>query len=146
MKKVILLLTVVFTCGFVTGKDNIDKYDYVKNFKKGFQYVIKGDCVGLINKKGELILSIEYDDIDSYSYKKKYVFIYKDGGRGLFSLVTGKIIIPPKYGDIEKFKRGNIEGFKAYGKNYKVVEFSLDGNAEKTYTHQCFYTCLGEKE
>ena len=146
MIKNLLLIIGVLICFIANGQSNGMNYDYVKNIKKGFQFVIKANCWGLINKEGELILPMEYDDIASYTYKKNYVFIHKNKATGLFSLDNGKIIIPPLYGYIEMFKRKGVKGFKAYGKNYQVVEFSLEGNIEKTYKSQCFYTCLDKKD
>lgn len=77
-------------------------------------------------------MTIEYEDIDVFP-KKGYVIIIKDKKSGLYSLIDKKIIIPVEYGDIEKIKNG----FRAYGRNYQVVEFSLGGEITKTCTSIC---------
>lgn len=131
--KTILILLLVIMSTTVVGQE-VD-YDSTQRFKKGLKYAVKGKCLGLINKEGEIVLPVEYDDIDRC--KEGYVFIFKDGGRGVFSLVDGKIIVPTVYGDIDVFKRDGESFFRAYGKNRIVLEYSLNGEIVKKGTYNC---------
>jgi len=119
-------------CFLVSSQNLKDKYSYSKRISKGCKMVLKNNAFGIIDKEGELILPIGYEDIDVFS-KKGYVIIIKDKKSGLYSLIDKKIIIPTEYGDIEKIKNG----FRAYGRNYQVVEFSLGGEITKTCTSIC---------
>ncbi|NQX97033.1 MAG: WG repeat-containing protein [Flavobacteriales bacterium] len=126
------LIIGVLMCFLVSSQNLKDKYSYSKRISKGCKMVLKNNAFGIIDKEGELILPIGYEDIDVFS-KKGYVIIIKDKKSGLYSLIDKKIIIPTEYGDIEKIKNG----FRAYGRNYQVVEFSLGGEITKTCTSIC---------
>ncbi len=128
MKNILILLLVVASTS-VVGQQS--EYDKTIGFKNGVKYVVKGQCIGLINKQGEILPPIEYDDINRY--KKGYVFIFKDGRRGVFSLKESKIIIPPKYGDIDLIKTEDVLVFRAYKSRTKVIEYSLNGQMQRGY-------------
>ena len=121
MKNIAIFL-IIFAMS-VFGQEG--EYDHSKRFKKGLKYAVKGQCMGLINSSGKIILPIEYDDIDPC--KRDFVYIFKDGGRGVFSLKSSKVIVPPQYGDIDLIKKGESSFFIAYGKDYIVEEYNENG-------------------
>jgi len=134
--KNILVITGLLICFLASGQNAKEEYNYSKRISMGCKMVVKDNAFGILDKEGELILPLEYEDIDFFS--NGYVIVRKNKKNGLFSLSDKKIIIPIEYGDIEKLKKGK-KGFRAYGRNYQVKEFSFEGKILKEYFSKCKY-------
>ena len=69
---------------------------------------------GLINTMGEIVLPIEYDDIENYA-KEGFIRIYKNGKYGMVN-DSGNIVIPPTYPDSHSSFENGLWAVKQDGK------------------------------
>jgi hypothetical protein len=106
-------------------------------FCQGVIIFEKGKKYGLIDKKGKVILSPEFDKIDFFTADSVYACFEKDGKFGLLSN-TGKIIIEPQYDDIIKltksFSAAQLDG-KYYIISHKTGKRQSDFGYDYIYAY-----------
>lgn len=124
--------------GFIDYKGNevIDfKFDKASDFEKEHSVVKINNKFGLINKKGEYIIEPIYDTLD---YDKWTMLCKIINGKqfdkrkiGVFSIQLKKVIIDPKFDDIdfldEKYIRGKYTISNSPPVIYRYGLFNLDG-------------------
>ncbi len=84
------------------------RYDSAKKFYDGFAYVMKNNKVGLLNRKGDLLIPTEYDRIlydETLQFKEQPIPVVKNGKFGFINK-RNKVIIPFQYSDAFLFKNG----------------------------------------
>ncbi|MBP5189602.1 MAG: WG repeat-containing protein [Bacteroidales bacterium] len=93
------------------GKEHFGFYDYVGPFNDGYAMVSNNGKYGIINKKGKIILPIEYDNSGyrsmEYIFSENLAMIEKDGKYG-FVNKSGKIVIPLIYSSAQHCTEGLI--------------------------------------
>jgi len=94
-----------------SGKEVTDMpaTDKVYGFIKGYAFVKRGDNIGIINAKGDVIIEPTYRKI--FPATGGYAKVQKDD---LFGLVdkTGKVVLEPVYQDIGKYSNGVLKAKK----------------------------------
>lgn len=89
------------------------EYDYISDYKDGYSVVSKDKKQGIIDKNGEIIVPVQYDNIHYYSngiFIEGYasVGIINDNGSYSFGYVNekGQVSIPLKYSEVTPFSHG----------------------------------------
>lgn len=149
--------------GYVEGKKKVIpfQYDEAGQFFVGASVakVKKGKKYGLIDRKGQVIIPFEYDDIEDYATISTNLFKVKLNNK--YGLVTkeGNEVVTPKYDQISYFggdraiveskgKRGYIDknGFEIVAPKYDQV-FSFDENVIKVMNNgKTFYVDMNGAE
>jgi len=94
--------------GFINTKDQIiinPNYNAVEQFQNGLCIVTRNSKTGVIDPQGKFILSLEYDSIARASAKFR---LYKNGLTGLAD-ATGKILIEPRFSQLEVLPNGTVK-------------------------------------
>lgn len=111
-----------------TKTDTVSKMNFVPSFSPYEVFTITGSNhkKGLMNKKGEIILNAEYDNIKAlHDSDNKYFFLEKDDNHYIFNAKT-KSIIKVSYTEMEEFKDGLAIGYIPKPTNYQLVNEELN--------------------
>ncbi len=84
--KNILVIIGLLICFLASGQNAKEEYNYSKRISMGCKMVVKDNAFGILDKEGELILPLEYEDIDFFS--NGYVIVRKNkknAGIGCYS-------------------------------------------------------------
>lgn len=103
MRKILTVLISMFTVCLVNAQASFDSIEDFGDIKKGWAVVSLDNCVGIINKKGEIILPPVFDYIEDFgNYSNKLALISYHGKVGLINR-KGKIVTPPNLDSIGDF-------------------------------------------
>ncbi len=93
------------------GEECCGWYDEVSGFYDGYSWVRVGEKYGIIDRKGKIILPIEYDNSGTrsmeYLYSEGLFMVEKDGKFG-FVDTRGKVVIPLVYQSAQQCTEGLI--------------------------------------
>lgn len=92
------------TSGKVVVKPQYDWIGYT--FVNGHTLVKKNDKVGVMNDKGEIVISLLYNGIDIQAFAKDSVILVIQNGKYGYIDKAGNILIPIKYEDIGNYHNG----------------------------------------
>ena len=136
------------------GKESKGMYDAVSGFINGYSWVMKDHKYGIVNRKGKIILPIEYDNSGYRSMEYLYsegLFMIEKAGKFGFADTRGKIVIPMEYQSALQCTEGLIpvqkNGMWGYiDKNgERVTDFIFDlashfewGRAEVVYNGEVY--------
>ena len=99
------------------GKEKFGRYEEASGFYDGYSMVKRDGKYGIINKRGKVILPIEYDNSGyrsmEYIFSENLAMIEKDGKYG-FVNKQGKIVIPLIYNSAQHCTEGLIPVSKEY--------------------------------
>lgn len=107
--------------------DTVCKTDILPGLSSDDIFRIKGNNnkFGLMNKKCEIILKAEYDEIEAlYDKDNKYFFVLKDNNYYIFN-VKNKNMLPVPYTSMKPFKDGLATGYTSEPKNYQLIDEEL---------------------
>lgn len=99
------------TYGFLDakGKKRLKSYGFIQGFANGFCLVGDGRHYGIINRKGKIVLPIEYDNSgyrsDAYFFFEGLALVEKQGRYGYID-TEGRIVIPIIYSSGYRFSEG----------------------------------------
>ncbi len=111
-----------------TKTDTVSKTDFIPILSPDDIFIIKAENnkLGLMNKKGEIILELEYDKIEALRDKNnKYFFVQKDSNYYIFNTKTKTMIHTP-YTSMKPFKDGLAVGYTPEPKNYQLIDEELN--------------------
>ena len=120
MKKILSLFGLLLLVCSANAQALFDSIEDFGIIKKGWAVVYLDNCVGIINKQGEVILPPVFDYIEDFGiYSNKLALISYHGKVGLINR-KGKIVTPPNLESIEDFdimRKGwaKVKNEKGYG-------------------------------
>lgn len=108
--------------------DTVSKMDFVPRLSPYEIFIIRGDNhkQGLMNRKGEIILKAEYDNIKAlHDTNNKYFFLEKDDDHYIFNSET-KSLKRVSYTEMEEFRDGLAMGYTPEPRNYQLIDEDLN--------------------
>lgn len=111
-----------------TKTDTVSKMDFIPSLSPYEIFTIKGDNHkrGLMNKKSEIILNVEYDNIKAlHDTNNKYFFLEKDDEHYIFNSET-KVIKKVSYTEMEEFRDGLALGYTPEPINNQLIDEELN--------------------
>lgn len=111
-----------------TKTDTVSKMDSLPNFSIYDIFKITGENhkKGLMNKKGEIVLNAEWDNIQElHDTDNKYFFIEKDDEHYIFNSQT-KSILKVLYDEMKEFRDGLAIGYSFEQKKYQLIDEELN--------------------
>lgn len=136
------------------GHECFGMYEELSGFFDGYSMVKKDGKYGIINKKGKIILPIEYDNSGwrtmEYIFSENLAMVEKDGKYG-FVNKRGKIVIPLIYESAQHCTEGLIavekngvwgyidkEGNEVGPFEYMMASYFTWGRAEVVYNNETY--------
>ncbi len=136
------------------GEECCGWYDEVSGFYDGYSWVRLGDKYGIINRKGKIILPIEYDNSGNRSMEYLYsegLFMVEKAGKFGFVDTRGQIVIPLIYQSAQHCTEGlipvqrdgmwgfiNKKGEEAIPFVFQLASFFEWGRAEVVYNGEVY--------
>lgn len=113
-----------------TKNDTVSKVDFIPSISPYEVFTItdnnNNNKKGLMNKKSEIILNIEYDKIKAlHDADNKYFFLEKDENHFIFNSET-KDIKEVSYTEMEEFRDGLVLGYTDDPINYQLLDEDLN--------------------
>jgi len=123
--------------------DLSDEVDYVDQFRGNYARVEKDDKYGLIDRNGNIVLPIEYDDIPVVDYSdypffhQGYQPVEKDGCIGIADM-SGNLVYLSRYsGDVARIY--NFPFIDVEDTNGEHIVISIAGEFPERFTEARFY-------
>lgn len=111
-----------------TKTDTVSKMDTLPSLSCNDIFKITGENhkKGLMNKKGEIVLAAEWDNIkELHDTENKYFFIEKDDEYYIFNSQT-KFMLKVLYEEMEEFQDGLAIGYSFEQKKYQLIDEELN--------------------
>lgn len=124
-----------------TKTDEVNKVDFIPSLGIDEVFRIKeNDKVGLMNRKSEILLNAEYDNVKAlHDSKNKYFFIEKDENYFIFNAET-KEIKKVLFNKMYEYKDGLTLGYNYAEKKYQLLDEDLNIRFSLDYMgHGLFY-------
>lgn len=129
--------------------DTVSKIDFIPSLSSYEVFTITNNHYkqGLMNKKSEIILNVEYDNIKAlHDTNNKYFFLEKDDDHYLFNSET-KLIKKVSYTEMEEFRDGLAIGYTPESPKYQLIDeelnviFNLDHMGHSRYYYKNGILC-----
>lgn len=111
-----------------TKTDTVSKMDSLTSRSRYgiFKITSEDNKKGLMNKKSEIVLNAEWDNIkELHDTDNKYFFIEKDDEHYIFNSQT-KSMIKVLYDEMEEFRDGLAIGYSSEQKKYQLIDEELN--------------------